>query len=111
MSKRDDDLLIKDILDSCNKIFDYTKNHDLDSFLNSTIVVDAVVRNFEVIGEASKLISDQIKISHPLVEWQLMTDFRNLLIHEYFGIDYEKVWNVVEEELKYNFEMIKLIHF
>ena len=109
MSKRDDDLLVKDILDACNKIFNYTENMDYDSFLNNSMVVDAVVRNFEIIGEASKLISNELKISHPLVEWQLMTDFRNLLIHEYFGIEYEKVWDIIGEELNYNFEMIKLI--
>ena len=109
MSKRDDDLLVDDVLDSCNKIFEYTQNDNYESFVNNSMIVDAVVRNFEVIGEASKLISEKIKLTFPLVEWQLMTDFRNVLIHEYFGIDYEILWNTIQNELKYNYEMIKLI--
>lgn len=90
--------MVDDILDSCNKIFEYTKNDTYESFVNNSMI-----------GEASKLISEKIKLTFPLVESQLMTDFRNVLIHEYFGIDYEIVWNTIQNELKYNNEMIKLI--
>ena len=111
MSKRDDDLLIKDIVDACKNIFEYTKGMNYDDFSGSNITIDAVVRNFEIIGEASKMVSDVFKSEHPLIEFKLMTDFRNLLIHEYFGIDYEKVWEVISNELPYNYEFLKRIAF
>jgi uncharacterized protein with HEPN domain len=107
MPKRDEDLLIADIIQSCEKIFRYTNDLSLDDFLKNDLVVDAVVRNFEIIGEAAKLISEELRLLNPLIEWQLMSDFRNLLIHEYFGIDYEIVWNVVKNELVFNYELIK----
>jgi len=111
MSKRDNDLLIQDIVEACNNIFEYTKGMNYDSFTNSKITVDAVVRNFEIIGEASKMVSDEFKSVHPLIEFKLMTDFRNLLIHEYFGVDYEKVWEVIGNELPYNYEFLRRIEF
>lgn len=111
MSRRDDDLLINDILESCNNIFTYTKGMDYDAFCNSKITIDAVVRNFEIIGEASKMVSDELKAKYPLIEFKLMTDFRNLLIHEYFGVDYEKVWEIIGNELAYNYEFISRVKF
>lgn len=111
MSRRDDDLLINDILESCDKIFTYTKGMDYTAFCNSKITIDAVVRNFEIIGEASKMISDKFKANNPLIEFKLMTDFRNLLIHEYFGVDNEKVWEIIGDELCYNYELLSRIKF
>ncbi len=111
MSKRDDDLLIQDILESCNRIYTYTKGMDYVAFCESKITIDAVVRNFEIIGEACKMVSIELKNAYPLIEFRLMTDFRNLLIHEYFGVDYEKVWEVIGNELLYNYEFIKMIKF
>ena len=78
-----------------------------DAFSNSKITIDTVVRNFEIIGEASKIDSDKLKIKYPFIEFKLMTDFRNLLIHEYFGVGCEKVWQIIVNELPYNFEFIK----
>lgn len=111
MSKSDDDLLINDIRESCINIFTYTNGMDYESFINSKITIDAVVRNFEIIGEASKMVSDELKAQYPLIEFKLMTDFRNLLIHEYFGVDYKKVWDIIGDELSYNYEFIKRIQF
>jgi uncharacterized protein with HEPN domain len=110
MSKRDDDLLINDMIECCSSIFAYTKGMNYEAFCNSKITVDAVIRNFEIIGEASKIVSEEIKAAYPLIEFKLMTDFRNLLIHEYFGIDYEKVWEVINNELPYNYELLKRIN-
>ena len=78
-----------------------------DAFSNSKITIDTVVRNFEIIGEASKIDSDKLKIKYPFIEFKLMTDFRNLLIYEYFGVGYEKVWQIIVNELPYNFEFLK----
>jgi uncharacterized protein with HEPN domain len=56
--------------------------------------VDAVVRNFEIIGEASNRIPDDFKTEHPEIEWRRIIGFRNRIIHEYFGIDYENLWRI-----------------
>ena len=67
----------------------------------------AIVRAFEIIGEAAKQVSDETKERHPLIEWRLMTDFRNVLIHHYFGIDYETLWTAIQDSLPANYELLK----
>ena len=109
MPKRDDDLLITDILNCCINIEEYIASATFEEFVNDKKTVDAVVRNFEIIGEASKLISEEVKFANPLIEWRMMTDFRNILIHDYFGIDYEVLWQSVKENIPYNYELLKRI--
>lgn len=99
MSKRSDSLLIIDILHAANKITTYCQELDFDGFMIKEMVKDAVIRNFEIIGEAAKNISLETKGLHPEVEWKLMANFRNRLIHEYFGIDYELVWDIIRRDL------------
>lgn len=99
MSKRDDLLLIDDILTAFRAILQYTRGMNYDDFLNNQMCIDAVVRNFEIIGEAANYVSDEFKITHPQIEWRKLIDFRNRLIHHYFGISYEIVWEVVENEI------------
>ena len=111
MPKRDDDFLIMDILESYEAIEEYVKGYSYSEFLNDRKTIDAVVRNFEIIGEASKMISIEMKKEHSLVKWRMMSDFRNILIHEYFGIDYEVLWHSVKHSLPQNIELIKQIKF
>lgn len=99
MSKRDDTLLIGDIVHSLNAIQHYTKGMTYDDFLNNQMCIDAVIRNFEIIREAANYISPDFKSIHPEIEWQKFTDFRNRLIYHYFGINYEIVWEVIENEV------------
>ena len=99
MPKREEDLLISDMIDGTRKILSYTKGMDFNSFISDDKTVDAVIRNFEVIGEASKYISAEIKSKHPLIEWRKIGDFRNILIHDYFGINYDIMWNIIQNEL------------
>ncbi len=68
----------------------------------------AVVRCFEIIGEAAAMLSEETKELYPLVEWRELKNFRNRLIHHYFGIDYEIVWGIIETDLVYNYELLKL---
>ncbi len=89
MPKRDADLLISDMIECCTNIFDYTKGMTLDSFTRDRKTVDAVIRNFEVLGEASKRIPENIQQSNPHIEWRKIGDFRNVLIHDYFDINKE----------------------
>jgi uncharacterized protein with HEPN domain len=109
MPKRDADLLLIDIINCCNNIYEYVGIYSYDEFINDKKTIDAVIRNFEIIGEASKMISEEIKTNNPLIEWRMMSDFRNILIHEYFGIDYEVVWKSIKESIPYNFELLKKI--
>ena len=71
--------------------------------------VCAVIRAFEITGEASKNFFPDIRSAYPFAEWQLRTDFRNLPTHHYFGIEYEILWKTITERLPYNYEMIKQV--
>jgi uncharacterized protein with HEPN domain len=86
MPKRDDILLLKDISESCKNIFNYTAGISYEIFVTNKMMVDAVIRNLEVIGEAANILGDEIKMDNPEIEWKQMTRFRNLLIHFYFGM-------------------------
>lgn len=99
MPKREEDLLISDMIDSARKILSYIKGMDFSAFTSDDKTVDAVIRNFEVIGEASKYVSAEMKSDHPLIEWRKIGDFRNILIHDYFGINYDIMWNIIQNEL------------
>lgn len=96
MSKRDILLLLEDMLTSAIKIKKYTDNHDFDSFLNDDKTIDAVVRNFEIIGEAANRIDPDFRTKNPEIEWNRIRGFRNRIVHDYFGIDYEIVWSIIE---------------
>ena len=99
MSKRDRILLLEDMLGSALKIAKYTNNLDIDSFLKDEKTVDAVVRNFEIIGEAANRIDPDFRENNPEVEWKRLRGFRNRIVHNYFGIDNEIVWSIIQNDL------------
>lgn len=99
MSKRDHLLLIEDMLEACKKIGRYTQGHNLDSFSNDEKTIDAVIRNFEIIGEAANRIDEKFRSQHPEIEWNRLRGFRNRIVHEYFGIDIEIVWSIIQNYL------------
>ena len=99
MSKRDTLLLLEDILDSSIKIKKYTEKIDFDTFTADDKTVDAVIRNFEIIGEAAIRIDPDFKESYPEIEWNRIRGFRNRIVHDYFGIDYKIVWSIIEDYL------------
>ena len=92
MSKREPILLLEDIIESIQKIKIYTSGLSLDDFLKDDKTIDAVIRNFEIIGEASNRIPDEIRDKFQLVNWHRIRGFRNRIVHDYMGIDYEIVW-------------------
>ena len=96
---RDYRLYLDDILDSINKITLYIEDMDLDVFSTDQKTIDAVVRNLEIIGEAARNLSDEIKESITEIEWKKIVGLRNILIHEYFGINKEIIWNIVQTKL------------
>ena len=99
MSEREIKNLLEDIYDAVMKIISYTKDMSFDDFMQDEKTVDAVVRNFEIIGEASNRVPDNFKTEHPEIEWRRIIGFRNRIIHEYFGIDYENLWRIKNENI------------
>lgn len=95
-----DDLVYIDHLKLCiKKIKQYTENTSKEQFLDNELIQDAVVRNFEIIGEATKNLSDDFKNSHPHIPWKEIAGMRDKLIHHYMGIDVEVVWKTIEEDI------------
>lgn len=99
MSKRDDKLLLDDIQEAGTKILRFTQGIDFAAFVQNDEKVDAVIRNFEIIGEAASKLSPELRQTHTQIPWRRITGYRNRLIHEYFGVDLQIVWKVVENEL------------
>ncbi len=85
-------LYLRDILEAIERIERYIEGRSFDEFSKNTLVVDAVVRNFEIIGEAAKHIPAEIKQQNPLIRWKDMAGMRDKLAHEYFGVDVDILW-------------------
>lgn len=100
MSKRNPKLLIEDILESCNKILTYTNGMSFEDFANDSKTVDAVIRNFEIIGEAANRLPDNFKDLYPAIDWYKIRGFRNRIVHDYMGIDYQIVRHIIVHDLK-----------
>lgn len=96
MSKRSAELLLEDILESIQKIQKFTKGMSFDKFINDDKTVDAVIRNFEIIGEASNRLSEEFKENHEEIDWVRIKGFRNRIVHDYFGIDHSIVWKIIK---------------
>lgn len=99
MSSRDQILFLEDILESIQFIDQYICDLDYSDFINDRKTFDAVLRNLEVIGEAAKNISDQVKSSNDNINWKGMAGMRDKLIHGYFGVDPEIVWETIKNRL------------
>lgn len=99
MSKRDWKLFIEDILESIDWIENYVAGMDAEAFENDRKTVDAVVRNFEIIGEAAKAIPADIMKKHEEVDWKAMIGLRNRIAHEYLGPSLSIIWKIVKDEL------------
>lgn len=97
--ERDYRLFLEDIIDAIKKIERYTEGLSSDEFRESEITIDATVRNLEIIGEAANKIPKDIKSKYPKVEWKEAVGFRNVLIHDYFGVDTDAVWDTIQNNL------------
>ena len=95
---RDDRDHLDDTLQHIGRILTYTKDGK-QGFMDSEIVQDAVIRNFAVIGEAARNLSEELRASHPEVPWRQIAVFRNFVIHAYWGVKMERVWQIVEDDL------------
>lgn len=96
---KSDKLFIIHILDAINRIESYTNNVSEQEFMTHFMIQDAVIRNIQIIGEASKKISQPLRDKYTGIEWRKIAGMRNKVIHEYFGIDLPLVWQVVKHDL------------
>jgi len=90
---------LNDILSSIKKIEQYTKNMSFREFNQNELIQDGVVRNLEIIGEAAKKIPSDVKRLKPGIEWRKLAGLRDILIHDYFGVDLVIIWDVIQNKI------------
>lgn len=97
MTSKDHSVYIEHMLDSILRIDEYVESKE--QFYDSHLVQDAIVRNLQVMAESSQRLSEEIKNKYPDIPWDDISGFRNVLVHDYLGIDLDVIWSVVEQEL------------
>ena len=95
---KDDRVYLQHILRCISRIEEYTAT-GRESFFSSHLIQDGVIRNLQTVAESSQRLSEGIKVSHPAVDWKGLTGFRNVLVHDYLGVDLEHVYRAVEQDL------------
>jgi uncharacterized protein with HEPN domain len=96
---RDFEVYLEDILQAIGKIRNYTAGLTRDEFDQDDKTIDAVIRNLEIIGEAAKMIPEFIRATHPSIEWKKIAGLRDILAHQYFGVDLDIVWDILQNKL------------
>ena len=99
MSKRDPLVLVEDIMLAIQKIGRYTSQMDHDAFLRNELVIDGVARNLEIIGEATRQLPEEFKRVHTQIPWTQIAGLRNRIVHDYFGLDLEIIWEIIQHDL------------
>ena len=108
--KRDNNIFfLNDIKNSLEKIFKYTDFLSYEEFVKDDKTKDAVERNFEIIGEAVKNLTDDFRNSYPEIPFRQIAGMRDKLIHDYFGVDYQIVWKTIKDRLPEFYDNIKRI--
>lgn len=90
---------LKHILDECNFVLKVTKGKTSEETFADETISRAIVRSLEIMGEATKRLDDDFKFKHPHIEWKKIAATRDVMIHDYFGIDYDIVWSIITEKL------------
>lgn len=109
--KKDDSIYIEHIIKSLNKISEYTEDYSIETFLKSDKTQDAVIRQLEIIGEATKKISNETRTKYPEIPWSDMAGMRDKLIHDYIDVDLWVVWQTAESDVPELKSLINKITF
>ncbi len=109
MPHRSWEFRIADIVEAIDNVLDYTKGMSYDQFARDRKTIDAVIKNFITIGEAASHLPEDFIEKHPDIPWRDMRDIRNILVHEYFGVDNQVVWETIQKNLPPILPMIKQI--
>jgi uncharacterized protein with HEPN domain len=104
---KDDRLYLIHIKECIERIESYIAGKDKRQFLDSTLIQDAIIRNLQVLAESTQRLSDDTKESQNRVDWFKIAGFRNVLVHDYLGIEIERVWNILEKDLPVLKEAVK----
>ncbi len=99
MKVRNDELYLYDIAKSCRKIADYLDSVSEDAFRSNELLQDAVARNIEIIGKASKGVSSDLREQNPEIEWKEIMRMRDKIVHHYFKLDLDVIWQTVTEDI------------
>ncbi len=97
--EKDDIVYLRHIFDAILAIEEYVNGIDYDEFMGKRLIQDGVVRQIEIIGEAAKNLSERVKRKYPEVPWKDMAGMRDKLIHQYFGVDLDAVWDTAERDI------------
>lgn len=97
--KRRFDLYLKDILEAIERVQEYVGSKDIEEFIKEKIMVDAVLRNLEVIGEAATQLQEEIKKKYPTIPWRDIQDFRIVVAHHYWKVNQQRIWDIIEHKL------------
>ncbi len=98
---RDVNLFLEDMQMACEKVIRYVKNLKQTQFLKDEKTYDAVVRNLTIIGEAVKNVPQEFRKRHSSIEWRKIAGFRDIAVHDYFGIDEDILWDIIQNEIPY----------
>lgn len=101
--------LLRHIADEISFVLDETNGKDKETVINDRVLSRAIIRSLEIVGEASNKLDPDFKSNHPEIEWRKIIDTRHKLIHDYFGVDYDIVWDVVTTKLPDLFDFIEQI--
>jgi uncharacterized protein with HEPN domain len=96
---KDDKLYLIHIDECIGRIESYVESVTKQQFLESTLIQDAVVRNLQIMAESTQRLPDEIKNKNPEIDWFKISGFRNVLVHDYLGLDTERIWLILEKDL------------
>jgi uncharacterized protein with HEPN domain len=99
LSERSSSMYLADMLEAVDRVCDYTSKLTYSSFSENEMVVDAVLRNLEVLGEAARHVPQEIRNKHAGIPWTSLVGLRNIVIHHYHGVDLENIWQIARKDL------------